>query len=381
MSSLIVLTHEFYPVRGGIAVFIEELVRALHDQARSVEVWCPDHKKLKEKSFPFRVVGMPVPVGQGARSQKQLASFLKSHLNRWQGHRMLLPEPGPLRVFMEADRWGLPLPEAFDVILHGSEIYRFTRSKHWRPLFHSLLKRAASIVCVSSFGRERLLEHFSDLSHKTRVINPGLRSDLSRQEEVSPKGSKKLRVLSVARIVPAKGQHAMIKAIARINQELRQNVEYRLVGPVGFAPYGWYLKILARIYDVALVWRGALDGDALAREYEEADVFALTSLPLFGRAEAFGLVYLEAGFFGLPCVGHKIGGVCDAVVDGQTGYLCDVANPQELTDRLVDLLENKALREQMGECARQRVELFTWKNFASKLYSEEADPLLQKREA
>ena len=39
--SLVLVTHEFYPHRGGIAVYAAEMARAAHELGYGVEVWAP----------------------------------------------------------------------------------------------------------------------------------------------------------------------------------------------------------------------------------------------------------------------------------------------------------------------------------------------------
>jgi len=381
MKPVIVITHEFFPVRGGIAVFVEELAKAMQESSIDLEVWCPDHALLRQRPFSFPVLGIPVEPSQGLKSRGQLADYLKANVERWRRNRVLLPEPGPIRTFMEASRWGLPVPEAFDVILHGNEIPRLSSSSEDRELFHGLLKKAQSIVVVSTYGQSLLKKLFPDLASRLRVINPGLRSDLKRIETHLRSPSDRLRVLTVARVVPVKGHHVLIRALGRLDPELRRRLEYRVVGPVAFPPYLWFLKGLASLCKVRMTWQGSLDGDRLAQEYQQADLFALTSVPFFGRSEAFGLVYLEAGFFGLPAIGHRIGGVSDAVVEGETGFLSEPNDYETLSQNILKLVNDASLRKEMGKRACERAQTFTWKRFVLEVYSTAADLPAQKREA
>jgi len=80
-----------------------------------------------------------------------------------------------------------------------------------------------------------------------------------------------------------------------------------------------------------------------------ADVFVLPS-----RREGFGSVILEAAATGLPAIGSSIYGVIDAIVDGKTGFLVPVADPDALAHRMRQLAEDVPLRESMGRDARVR---------------------------
>jgi glycosyltransferase involved in cell wall biosynthesis len=85
--------------------------------------------------------------------------------------------------------------------------------------------------------------------------------------------------------------------------------------------------------------------------FQESDVFVLPT-----RAEAYGIVAIEAGASGLPIIMTDIGGTSDIVQDTQNGYLIKVDDVQTLKDRMLTLIENPALRMQMGVYARERVE-------------------------
>jgi phosphatidylinositol alpha-1,6-mannosyltransferase len=106
----------------------------------------------------------------------------------------------------------------------------------------------------------------------------------------------------------------------------------------------------------------------LRSEYEKADLFALTSIPLAKSVEGFGFVYLEASAHGLPIVANRTGGVEDAVVNGQTGLLADPQNQSEVTEHLVTLMEDKDLREATGNAGVQWATEHSWEKVAQALY-------------
>jgi len=81
--------------------------------------------------------------------------------------------------------------------------------------------------------------------------------------------------------------------------------------------------------------------------YRAADVFVLAS-----RSEALPLVLLEAARFGLPCVATSVGGTAEAVLDGATGFLVPADDPHRLAEALRRLVGDPALREALGQRAR-----------------------------
>jgi glycosyltransferase involved in cell wall biosynthesis len=74
------------------------------------------------------------------------------------------------------------------------------------------------------------------------------------------------------------------------------------------------------------------------------------------RFEGLPLSILEAMGSGLPVVGTDVNGIAEAVVNGVTGLLVEREAPGPLADALQRFLGDAALRRQMGEAGRQRVE-------------------------
>jgi glycosyltransferase involved in cell wall biosynthesis len=79
------------------------------------------------------------------------------------------------------------------------------------------------------------------------------------------------------------------------------------------------------------------------------------------RAEGLGLVLLEAASCGLPLIAFDCpSGPSEIVEDGKNGFLVEkVGDVQTMADRICHLIENEALRRQMGEKARQMVQRFS----------------------
>ncbi len=86
----------------------------------------------------------------------------------------------------------------------------------------------------------------------------------------------------------------------------------------------------------------------------EVDAFVLPS-----RREGVGVAALEAMAAGVPVVASRVGGLAQAVVDGETGILVEPEQPQELADALQALGGDPALGMRLGSNGRRRVvELF-----------------------
>jgi glycosyltransferase involved in cell wall biosynthesis len=112
---------------------------------------------------------------------------------------------------------------------------------------------------------------------------------------------------------------------------------------------------------------GNVSDDDLPRYYRLADVHCFPSTE---RAEAFGMVALEAAASGIPSVASDLSGVRSVVLNGETGLLVPPGDVEELKRAILLMLEQTDLRDRLGVSARKRAEAeFAW------------DPLMMKLES
>jgi glycosyltransferase involved in cell wall biosynthesis len=84
------------------------------------------------------------------------------------------------------------------------------------------------------------------------------------------------------------------------------------------------------------------------------DASDVVVLPPVAR-EGLGLALLEAGALGKPSVGTRLGGIPEAIVDGETGILVEPGDADALGHALTTLMDDAGLRQRMGEAAQQHV--------------------------
>jgi glycosyltransferase involved in cell wall biosynthesis len=73
------------------------------------------------------------------------------------------------------------------------------------------------------------------------------------------------------------------------------------------------------------------------------------------RREGYGLVAREAMAHGRPVVATRVGGLADAIADGETGLLVPPGDVAALRGAIVRLLEDPELRRRLGDAARDAV--------------------------
>jgi len=99
--------------------------------------------------------------------------------------------------------------------------------------------------------------------------------------------------------------------------------------------------------------------------YDSAAVFAMPS-----QFEPFGLVFLEAMAYKLPCIGANVCAMPEIIGDGECGFVVSPDDHVTLADRLITLLRDRVLMRTMGATGHAKVKAeYTWDRFARTLLS------------
>lgn len=176
-------------------------------------------------------------------------------------------------------------------------------------------------------------------------------------------------LLFVGRIEPLKGIDILIQAIAL----LRQRGIYVCLAVIGGDPDSSpqaqssemaRLKALreqAGLTDL-VAFLGKRGQDTLPYYYSAAEAVVVPS-----HYESFGMVALEAMACGTPVVASQVGGLAFLVQDGVTGFTVPVDEPLALADRLALLINDRALRQKLGEQAHAVAQQYAWENIAARV--------------
>lgn len=369
------ITHEFYPKRGGIAIFTEEIARASASLGYNVEVWAQSAPQQAAKTdWPFRLRRLPLRGTHDVLCQIQLARELIRHRRELRYATVYLPEPGPMLTMMLLQFFQAFRPKRLVLTFHGSEILKFARSPLRRALARRLIGHAERVSTLTNFTQELLLSHFPEAADKIFLTPGALRSDFAVVRPKPAPERDKVVVLTVGRIHPRKGQLETLQALQMLPGPVRSRLEYWIVGSHTRAAYyeAELRACAATCPDLSVRFFGSIPDAELSDLYDRADIFAMTSINLEHSVEGFGLVYLEAAAHGLPVVAHDVGGVPEAVVDGTTGILVPPHRPLQLAAAFEKLIHDPDLRTRMGFAGREWATRNCWKQSAAALFGREA---------
>lgn len=215
----------------------------------------------------------------------------------------------------------------------------------YRRFERALNDRARAIVTTSQayLDASRAL---APVHGKCHVIPLGL-ADAAVAGAATSWPSGGLRVLAVGRMSYYKGFDVLLEAVARSPE-----VTLLLVGE-GEQRGKLQAQIDTRGLAARVRMTGNIDDASLEAAYQACDVFCLPSID---RAEAFGMVLLEAMRAGKPVVASNIpgSGVGTVVVDGETGVLVPPRDAAALAHAMSRLAAAPELRHRFGSAGRQR---------------------------
>lgn len=370
LPPVFLITHEFYPRRGGIATFAEEIAKASVSLGYDLEVWAQSApSNAPEKPWPFRMRRLPLKGTHDLWCQLRLAAQVVRARRRLRHAIVYLPEPGPMLTMMLLQFFHAFRPGRLVLTFHGSEILKFARSPWRRSLARRLIRHATRVTTLTNYTQELLLSHFPEAADKIHLTPGALRTDFAVLPQRRSTTRDKIVVLTVGRLHPRKGQLLTLEALQMLAPDVRARLEYWIVGGQSKNNYESQLRAAAaRHPDLTVRFLGNLPDDELSDIYERADIFAMTSVNHRHSIEGFGLVYLEASAHGLPVVAHDVGGVAEAVVDGVTGLLVPPHRPAQLAAAFEQLVFDPELRRRLGEAGRSWAQRNCWRKSAEALF-------------
>lgn len=228
-------------------------------------------------------------------------------------------------------------------------------------------KNAKLIVTISKYSLEKIQNHYGVDAAKVRIVPNGVDPEkfkpLEDQEAIKRQfglGNEPC-VLFVGSLIPRKGLPFLVEAAEKIVKKYSET-KFVIVGE-GPSKNQLLSNLATANLSGNFTLLGNVKEDMLPAVYNCADVFALPSIQ-----EGQGIVLLEAQASAKPVVAFDVGGVNEAIRNGETGLLIKRESSEELADALLKLLSDKALREKMGANGRRFVtENFTWDICAQKM--------------
>ena len=366
------LTNNYLPFVGGVPISIERLRLGLKALGHRVFVVAPRYGGYTADEED--VVRARSLLAFGNAREFRLANIF--HPGLWRSISRFRPDIihihhpfwlGSLGLWM-AGRLKVPAVYTYHTRLEHYAHFVPLPGRLFRNLIsHYLIKRFANKcdgVIVPTYSAEEYL----------RVL--GVRSDIYVQptginfeqfQQVDPERIARLRrslnldsepvLISVSRLSSEKNIDFMVDAIADLKQRSAIAFRFLIIGGGNDRQ-----RLQARIDQLDLgaviTLIGSIPPDDIADYYQLGDAFLFAS-----KSETQGMVILEAMAAGLPVVAVRSSGIDDLIQDGVNGFKT-VENPEIWQGKVLELLEDKALRERMSGNARRFAKGFAVEDFA-----------------
>lgn len=271
--------------------------------------------------------------------------------------------PLPMGLPAQAGAWASRNDPRLIATFHGAEVALAKRKPHYRPLLKGLTRNLDAAV-ANSRSTAGTVEELTGIRPDVIPFGPPRGAvDFSHESGDSSTGDGLPMVLTVGRMIERKGFPVLVRAAERLRGRARVVI-------VGGGEYEQTLRreVEARKVGDVVTLAGRLTNAELTDAYAGCAVFCLPAIvDSRGETEGLGVVLIEAMSHGKPVVASGIGGIPDAVADGETGLLIEPNDPDLLAKFLLRVIEDESLARRLGEAGRERArDLFSWDGVAAR---------------
>ncbi len=371
----------YYPHMGGIETHLYLLSTGLSEAGNDVTVVVSNDGMsfVKDKisgievyRYPklFEILNAPISPFQLAFSSKKF-DIVHVHLPNPIASLHALMTNGNLIVTYHSD------------IIKFGVLGKLLNSIYTNLILHPLLKKAKKVLVTSPnylFGSGILEKYRDKVVVVPYSIDLGLFKPNKNNRKILNSLNKKYKnkkvILFVGRLIPYKGLEYLIHAIPSVLNKFN-DVKLLIVGD---GPLKQELVALVDELGISdfVDFVGDIHNENLPPYYCLCDIFVL---PSTYKAEAFGIVQLEAMACGKPIVSTNVqgSGITFVNKENETGLIVEPGNSNELAGAIIKLLKSKNLQRRLGRNGKLRVKHYFSKSIMVKNILNVYDSILKRQ--
>ena len=369
MARHLLVTNDYPPKTGGIQVYLHELWRRL-ESGRAVVVTASSHPDAAAFDQGAAIIVERVRTRTLFLPTYRAWRAIEAAIARHQPDLVLLDPAWPLGLL------GPLLSVPYGVIVHGAEATIPSRIPIVASSLRFVLKHATVAICAGAYPEAIVRNNAADFTPPIIQIPPGVDTmkftpvDARRRRDVREDlglGERDFVVCSYSRLVPRKGMDTLIRAAARLKDDLPQ---LRVVIG-GSGRDAARLKKLAQRLEAPVTFLGRVPDEQLSDWIASSDLMVMDcrSRWLGLEQEGFGIVFVEAAATGVAQIAGRSGGSHEAVENGVTGLvLADPRSDELLAKAIRTLALDDERRLAYGRASRvAAVGRFEWYRLAMQL--------------
>jgi glycosyltransferase involved in cell wall biosynthesis len=210
-------------------------------------------------------------------------------------------------------------------------------------------RRSAGWIANSSVVKEAVIENFGISEEKVHVVPNGVSMERLDSDLTPDQARQKWEI---------DADSAILTMVANLRSEKNHAMALRVVQKVLMQHPNAVLLLAGggpeqeRVEHMIDEWDLASHVKLLGRCSEVADLFRATDVAvLTSLREGLPNTLIEASCAGVPCVSTDNGGASDVIVDGETGYLVPIDDVDAMSQRILELLDDRTRRDRMGQAA------------------------------
>ena len=371
MEKILIVTNEFYPFKGGIGRYCEELIT---ETAKDFDVTLVAPKY--DGSFSKTTLAKRITVNYldgGQFKYWHLPGLIKKIQSiDFSSYDHVLVADWPFWIAIEIVNKYIPWKKKikFSLMLHGSEILNLKNGRaSIFPKFLDIFDGVENIYTNSNYTKEILYKcHNVPSSIPVEVTYLGVSQDdnISNVGYIENVRNDQFELLSVGRLDDRKGFDNVIKAIGLLDEGVKANIKFTIVGN-GNDEYIETLNTIARNNQVNLNILSGLNDSELNECYKKTNLFVLAARNNNKKIEGFGLVFLEAAKFGVPSIATDVGAIKEVVKDHETGFVVK-EDIHELKKAIYSCYVDRNILINFSNNCIVSVKKFKWSTLATKTF-------------
>lgn len=360
---ILVYTHEFPPFLGGLATTSMKLVEGLSNHADGLIAIVPSYGKNQDsidKKLNCTIKRVPLLGSRYIRSVPFLQQiigffFLYFHIvvNKPDVVLFITEEAesvgGLVSYFVRFKSVVRVAGSGIVTCFHGTG---FNKRILKYPM-SSLYKRSDRVIAVSNYTKS-LLEGVGVDNQKIRVIYNGVKNSLL-ENPVNIENTDLLKkkynidkkdkvVITVARVLPRKGQDYVIRALPGVLEKV-PNLKYLVVGEGKFRQEFEKLAVELGVSG-NVVFTGGVENSSIVDFLDLSDLFIMPNRAWNNKVEGLPNSIIEASARGKAVIAGNHSGSVEAVLHEETGLLVDSTDPEKIGKALIEVLtDSKKLKE------------------------------------